>query len=240
MCGRVVEALDPEWQEYFRLVDGERPKDEKMWYEYPASYNVPPTGKLACMRLDDGHPVAFVAQWGLIPSWAKDRKIGASCSNARADTVDTKPAFRSAYKRRRCLVIVNGFFEWDQRHAVKGTPKQPYYFTLKDGHPFTFAGLWETWRENPESEPLTTCSIITTDANTLMEPFHDRTPVQIPKEMWQPWLDPEQDPAGLKDLLVPYDSDKMQFWPVSKRVNSTRGGDYIRGPECIEPIEPIA
>jgi hypothetical protein len=145
-------------------------------------------------------------------------------------------AFRAAFKKRRCLVAVTGFYEWDQHHIVKGKPKQPYYFTLQDGRPMTFAGLWESWL-SPEQETIATCTIITCGPNEIMEPLHDRLPVILPSNLWDVWLDPEMDPVGLKDLLVPFDAHEMQLWPVSSKMNSTRGSDYHFGLECIEPIE---
>jgi putative SOS response-associated peptidase YedK len=200
MCGRVSEAPALSWAEYYDVMGFD------LWLNLPPRYNAPPTATLACVRPGDGQRSAFVAQWGLIPSWAKDRKIGASCSNARAETVDTKPAFRSAFTKRRCLVIANGFYEWDQRNVIPKQPKQPYYFTMRDGNPITFAGLWETWKETPDATKLTTCSIVTCGPNEMMEPFHDRLPVMLPRDLWDVWLDPDIEPAALKELLVPYAS----------------------------------
>lgn len=229
MCGRVTEAPALGWKDYYNVMQFD------LWTKtIRPSYNVTPTQSLACIRQVDGERTAFVARWGLIPSWAKDTKIGASCSNARADTIETKPAFRSAYKKRRCLVVANGFYEWDQIKVEK--PKQPYYFTLTGDRPMTFAGLWEWWR-SPEDEEIESCTIVTCGPNGLMERYHDRLPVILPSDLWDVWLDPEVEPGTLKDLLAPCDADELQVWPVSKQVNSTRGKDYHFGPECIEPIE---
>lgn len=189
---------------------------------------------MACVRwnADVSGNEGFVAKWGLIPLWAKDVKIGGSCSNARSETVDTKPAFRSAYKKRRCLVVASGFYEWDQLTPLaKGEKKQPFYFTLRKSPVMPFAGLWETWQPDGQ-DVVTSCTIITSDANSLMAPIHDRLPVILPKELWDVWLDPEAAPAALKSLLVPIDSDAMQFCPVSKFVNTVNND----APECIEPI----
>ena len=128
-------------------------------------FNLPPTANLACVRqdADSAQREGFVAKWGLIPSWAKDAKIGNSCSNARSETVDTKNAFRAAYKKRRCLVVANGFYEWDQLTPLaKGEKKQPFYFTLRESPVMPFAGLWETWQPAGQ-EAVTSCAIITTD-----------------------------------------------------------------------------
>ena len=230
MCGRVTTAPVLSWKEYYDVMGFD------IWLRWKPSYNVTPTQPLPCIRVEQGERTAFEAKWGLIPSWAKDQKIGAQCSNARSDTVAEKPAFRSAFKKRRCLVAVNGFYEWDQFHIIKGKPKQPYYFTLQDGRPMTFAGLWESWI-SPEQETIETCTIITCGPNEVMSPLHDRLPVILPSNLWDVWLDPEMDPAGLKELLVPFDSHEMQLWPVSSKLNSTRGADYHFGIECIEPIQ---
>jgi putative SOS response-associated peptidase YedK len=228
MCGRAATAPVLSWNEYYQVMGFD------LWLNFKPSYNVTPTQPLPCIRVEDGQRSAFVAKWGLIPSWAKDPKIGAQCSNARSDTVAEKPAFRAAFKKRRCLVAVTGFYEWDQHHIVKGKPKQPYYFTLQDGRPMTFAGLWESWI-SPEQQTIETCTIITCGPNEIMEPLHDRLPVILPSNLWDVWLDPEMDPVGLKDLLVPFDAHEMQLWPVSSKMNSTRGSDYHFGLECIEP-----
>lgn len=208
MCGRITYYMSPaEMTAAFRLFDTDgleslRPR-----------FNLPPTANLACVRqnTDSAEREGFVAKWGLIPSWAKDAKIGNSCSNARADTVDTKPAFRSAYKKRRCLVVANGFYEWDQiAPLAKGEKKQPYYFTLNDSQPMAFAGLWEYWKPERE-EAVVSCTIITTTPNELMAPLHDRLPVILTNNLWDVWLDPAADPLALKSLLEPIDSEAMQF-----------------------------
>lgn len=226
MCARLAEAPALGWTQYYNAMGF------GLWRGLPARYNVPPTGLLACLRFENDQRSAFVAQWGLLPSWAKDRKFGAQCANARSETVDTKPAFRSAFKTRRCLIAANGFYEWDQNHIVKGQPKQPYYFTLRDGHPITFAGLWESWQPAADQPAIETCTIITCGPNDIMAPFHDRSPVLLSKSLWDVWLDPEINPASLKELLVPFPSDDMTCWPVSTEVNNVRN-------ESAKLIEPI-
>ena len=154
-------------------------------------------------------------RWGLIPSWAKDRTIGARMINARAETVSEKPSFRTAFRHRRCLVVADGFYEW-QRQEKK---KQPFYFRLQDGQPFAFAGLWERW-QSPEGT-VESCTIITTAANELMHPIHDRMPVILDTKDYDLWLDPTvQKPETLQQLLQPYCSEAMTTYPVSTQVNN--------------------
>jgi putative SOS response-associated peptidase YedK len=155
-------------------------------------------------------------RWGLIPSWAKDPKMGARLINARAETVTEKPSFRSAFRHRRCLVIADGFYEW-QRQERK---KQPFYFRLQDGQPFAFAGLWERW-QSPEGDAVESCTILTTAANELMSPIHDRMPVILARKDYEMWLAPEvQTDDPLQQLLHPYPSEKMASYPVSTQVNN--------------------
>jgi putative SOS response-associated peptidase YedK len=144
-------------------------------------------------------------QWGLIPSWAKDRMMGRKLFNARAETVAEKPSFRSAFKKRRCLICADGFYEWH----TSGKVKTPYLFYLKSGEPFGFAGLYESW-VSPEGQIIDTCTIITTEPNDLIRPIHDRMPVMIPKDKESIWLDPAvESQALLRSLLIPYSADEM-------------------------------
>jgi putative SOS response-associated peptidase YedK len=164
----------------------------------------------------------------LIPSWAKDKKIDARLINARADTVADKPSFRSAFKSRRCLIPADGFFEWQKA----GSKKQPYYVTLRGGGPFAFAGLWERWHD--EEGDVQSCSIVTTDANELMRPLHDRMPVILDPKDYAAWLDPAPQPKEeLLAMLRPFQSEAMQAVPVSTTVNNPQN----QGPRCIEPLE---
>ena len=184
-------------------------------------YNIAPTQSVLAIR----HPrEAVMLKWGLIPSWAKDAKIAYSTINARADTVATKPAFRSAYKKRRCLVIADGYFEWRK----EGKAKLPYLYEIDGGKPFAFAGLWEWWREpGTEGDGIETCSLITTEANTLASEIHDRMPVILDPADYNRWLDPGvADPV---DLLKQFPSERMAVRPVSTFVNNARNS----GPECI-------
>ncbi len=149
-------------------------------------------------------------RWGLIPSWAKDPKMGARMINARAETVAEKPAFRTVFRRRRCLVVADGFYEWQQQKGKK----QPFAFRLHDGQPFGFAGLWEHW-EAPDGEAIESCTILTTDANELVRPIHDRMPVILDPKDYDVWLDPAlQKAESLQQLLCPYPSEAMISNPV--------------------------
>ncbi len=197
--------------------------------EYPssltASYNIAPTQEVATVVEEDDKRKLEMFHWGLIPSWAKDPQIGNRMINARAETVHEKPSFRSAFKARRCLILADGFYEWQK--ADNG--KQPFYIHMKDGSPFAFAGLWETWKNGEE---LRSCAIITTDANDLMNEIHHRMPVVLHPENYGVWLDPdfdEKDP--LKDLLKPFSSEEMEAYMVSRRVNKPSNNE----PSVVEP-----
>jgi putative SOS response-associated peptidase YedK len=174
-----------------------------------------------------------LARWGLIPYWAKDAKIGYSLINARADTVAEKPAYRSAFKRRRCLVAADGFYEWK---ATGGKVKQPYFISLKDKEPFGFAGLWEHWDNPEDGKTVESFSIITTEPNELMAPIHNRMPAILTPEDYAAWLDPEEPPDHLKGLLRPYDPSQMEAYPVTTYVNRP----VNQGPKCIEPLQMTA
>jgi putative SOS response-associated peptidase YedK len=182
-------------------------------------FNVAPTQNVAVVRLEPDQRVRGLdtLRWGLIPSWADDPSIGNRMINARAETVAEKPAFRHALKAKRCLVVADGFFEWQK---IDGR-KQPFYIKMRDDHPFAFAGLWERWTRG--DEPIESCTIITTGANELMQPIHDRMPVVIPKSAYDIWLDPTiKDPERLQPLLAPYPSDEMVAYTVSTLVNSPK------------------
>jgi putative SOS response-associated peptidase YedK len=191
--------------------------------EYAARYNIAPTQQVPIVV--GGH--AKLARWGLVPAWANDPKIGNSLINARADTVADKPSFRSAFKRGRCLVLADGFYEWQK----VGKAKQPYFIHRRDNRPFAFAGLTEHWTKGPA--PLDTFTIITTEPNSLMAGIHDRMPVILPREAWGPWLDAEfQGKDELRALLRPYEADDLIAEPVSTLVNSPKNDV----PQCVEPL----
>jgi putative SOS response-associated peptidase YedK len=197
--------------------------------ELAARYNIAPTQAVPIVRasVEDGRELAF-AQWGLVPHWAKERAIGNRLINARGETLAEKPSFRDAFKRRRCLIPADGFYEW---RKVDGG-KQPYLLRLRGGALFAFAGLWSTWRDRERGETLESCAIVTTSPNALAATIHDRMPVILPPERHARWLDPAAtDPVALASLLVPYPDGEMEAYPVSTRVNSPRNDD----PSLIEP-----
>ena len=193
----------------------------------PFRYNIAPTQAVAAVRLaENGSRELILPTWGLIPSRAGDRTIGNRLLNARADTVADKPAFRSAFRSRRCLILADSFFEW-QTHEGK---KQPIYFRSTGGEPFAIAGLWERWTRG--DEPLESCVLITTEANDLVRPTHDRMPVILSRDDYEAWLDPAQPALRLQSLLRPCCPEQLTAWPVSPRVNSPRYDDAT----CVEPI----
>jgi putative SOS response-associated peptidase YedK len=190
-------------------------------------YNIAPTQTVIVVN-DDATRHLTQMRWGLIPSWAKDPAIGNRMINARAETVATKPAFRNALRKRRCLIPADGFYEWQP----VGRRKQPIYVALKGRDSFGFAGLWEAWT-SPDGREIKTCAIITTEANKLLKPIHDRMPVILSKDAEKVWLDPTiQDPERLLPLLKPYPSEEMEIYQVSTRVNNPDRD----GPECIRPL----
>ncbi|WP_420632168.1 SOS response-associated peptidase [Candidatus Leptofilum sp.] len=193
-------------------------------------YNIAPTQSVTAIRLGEngGRELTFF-RWGLVPSWAKDIKIGSRMINARSETVAEKPSFRAAFKRRRCLIPADGFYEWRKL----GSGKQPTFIRPVDGEerPFALAGLWEVWRD-PDGSSLQTCTILTTTPNELMAPIHNRMPVIVEPEDFDLWLNPEPNPELGLHLLRPYPAEKMRAYPVSTIVNSPRNDV----PECIQPV----
>jgi putative SOS response-associated peptidase YedK len=218
MCGRFTLAVPAADIADFFEVDAR--------LNLPPRYNIAPTQETPVVRAkEEGRELALL-RWGLIPSWAKDPAIGNRMINARAESVAEKPAFRAAFKARRCLVPADGFYEWQK--AGKG--KQPFYIRRKDRAPFAFAGLWERWRDRAEGESLETFTLITTEPNSLMAPIHNRMPVIIPEEAYEQWLNPEE--TGDPDLLVPYPEEELTAYPISTWVNSPAHDDE----KCIQPV----
>ncbi len=189
---------------------------------FPAHYNAAPTQRLPVYRVHpDRGPELTLLRWGLIPSWAKEASIGSKLINARGETVAEKPSFRTAFKRRRCLVPMNGFYEWK---GVAGK-KVPHFIYLMNDPVFAVAGLHEWWK-SPEGDELETFTILTTDANAAMAPLHNRMPVIVPPERYEAWCDPaNQDMAQLQSFIEPYPPDEMHAYPVSTRVNSVKNDD---------------
>ena len=191
-------------------------------------FNIAPTQDLLSVRHGDHGRELALLRWGLIPSWAKDNSMAAKMINARAETVMEKPSFRNAIKKRRCLVPVTGFYEWER----SGTKKKPYLFGFRDGGLFAFAGLWERWH-SPEGKDIETCSLLTTGPNDLMAPIHDRSPVIIAPENYSRWLDVDANaPDTLTTMLQPFSAERMTCTRVSERVNNVRN----EGPDLVQPI----
>jgi putative SOS response-associated peptidase YedK len=187
-------------------------------------YNIAPTQPVLAVRAAGSGREAALLRWGMVAPWAKDTRQAPI--NARAETAADKPTFRHALRKRRCLVPASGFYEW----AAVGGRKQPYCFRPWDERPWAFAGLWERWEG--EGTPVESCAILTTEANELVRPVHDRMPVILPERHWAAWLDPQvQDAGALVPLLRPFPSDAMRAYPVGPLVNNPRND----GPACLEP-----
>lgn len=217
MCGRFT--LHMPWSELVKLYRvHDRPN-------LKPRYNIAPTQDILAIRLDqDGQQEPVQLRWGLKPFWAKDDKIGYSTINARAETVAKKPAFRDAFKKRRCLIAADGYYEWKK---LEDGSKQPYRITLKPEQPFSFAGLWEHWEK--DDRVIESCTIIVTDANDLTRDIHGRMPVILDSGDYDAWLDGSDG----RDLLRPYPSEKMDSYAVSRAVGNVKN----TGAELIEPIK---
>ena len=194
-------------------------------------YNIAPTqGILAIRRLDANVlREATMLRWGLIPPWSDGPGAGPLMINARAESIADRPAYRQAFRRRRCLVPADGFYEWKRQ----GRSKVPFYIRMRDGRPFAMAGLWERW-DGPDGTPVESCAIVTTAANELVRAIHDRMPVILRPEDYEAWLDPAvNDPGRLRALLWAYASSEMESWGVGRYVNDP----YHDDPDCIRPLE---
>jgi putative SOS response-associated peptidase YedK len=221
MCGRFALIVDASVLADVFDVDPPR--------ELTPRFNIAPTQAIPIVRIGKESPreCSFV-RWGLVPSWAKDQKIGARMINARGETVAEKPSFRSAVKNRRCLIPADGFYEW----VKTAGGKQPHFIHFANGRPFAFAGLWERWHKG-EGDPLETCTIITTTPNDLIAGLHDRMPVILPRDRFEEWIEPAPlSPDRLQELLVPHPDEGMEAYPVSTYVNKPIND----GPECIVRI----
>ncbi len=223
MCGRYVITTPLEAiREAFGIA-----ADDVVRPDAAARYNVAPTQEVPIVRrrADGTSRELALARWGLVPHWAKEPSIGNRLINARGDSVATKPAFRDAFARRRCLVVADGFYEW--RKDPGG--KQPFVFRPADGRPLAFAGLWSLWRPS-DGEPLHTCTIITTDANATVAPVHDRMPAILEPQDHDAWL--AAPAAEALPLIRPLAADRLVGTPISRRVNNVRND----GPQLIEPL----
>lgn len=221
MCGRytLIAELD-ELAEEFGLTD-------VGGLSLPLRYNIAPTQDVPVIRLVDGAKQLDSLRWGLIPAWAKDIEIGNKLINARSETAAEKPSFRSAFKKRRCLIPASGFYEWKKEKGGK----QPYYIHRDDEHVLAFAGLWESWAGNEDSGPLETFTILTTDPNELMQTLHNRMPVILERDDYDKWLNSDEtDKDAAQALLDPFPDGLLATAPVNKRVNSPRNDDAA----CLE------
>ena len=231
MCGRFVQASSPE------LLVARFGVDEVTAPVHEPSYNVAPRANVYAVRdrAEDGGRRRHLSElrWGLIPSWATDPKVGDRMINARAESLADKPAYERAFRRHRCLVPAEGFYEWQRR----GARKQPMFIHRRDGEPMAFAGLWAAWRDSntPDADWMRSCTIVTTNANAAVAPLHDRMPVVLEEHDWDRWLDPDApDLDALARLLRPASDDLLVTYPVGAAVNSADND----GPHLVERVEP--
>jgi putative SOS response-associated peptidase YedK len=223
MCGRyAIYGPHSRYREHF---------DVDVWPDFADRYNITPSTLVPVIRqAPNGQRVADLLRWGLIPHWAKDPAIGAKLNNARGESVAEKPSFRSAYRRRRCIVPAAGFYEWQE---VPGERKQPWYIRLKHDEPMAMGGLWESWT-SPEGEIIRTFCIITTGPNQTMQSIHDRMPVILLPDDWKAWLEPSSVLENIAPLITPAPALAMEAWQVSRKVSSARE----ESPNLIEPMRP--
>lgn len=226
MCGRIANMATPD--ELRRAFEWVR-RDEILDILEGPQYNLGPQRLLPAIRAAEGGDEWAVLRWGLIPSWAKSPEIASQTFNARAETVAEKPAFRDAYRKRRCLIPVSGFYEWKRA----GKSKQAYFIRMPDEPLFTLAGLWERWHP-AGADVRETCTVVTTTPNILMADLHDRMPVIVSAEERDLWLH-EGNPEVVHHVLRPFDPARMEAYPVSDFVNSVRN----EGPECIAPMQSL-
>lgn len=224
MCGRFVQAIDPQgYADFF---------DAAFSISVPLSpsWNVAPTDQVYAVAEHDGERRLGTFRWGLVPWFAKEIKVGARHINARAETVATTAAFKHSFRSRRCIVPADGFYEWEPRETGG---KLPHYVHYRDGSPLALAGLWGSWR-SPEGERVTSCTIVTTTPNDLVAPIHDRMPVVLPRDHWGVWLDRDLDDVDeLRGLLRPAAAGLLTEYPVSTLVNKV-DNNY---PDCIAPLD---
>ncbi|MEE9297241.1 MAG: SOS response-associated peptidase [Phycisphaerae bacterium] len=226
MCGRFT--LTSSQEQIAKVLPG-------LVFDVPIDprYNIAPTQSVATVLNDERMSVSMV-QWGLIPSWAKDRAIGNRMINARAETLAEKSSFKRPFKSQRCLILADGFYEWKQRPGKTGkTGKTPVYIYLRDHRPFAFAGLWDRWK-SPDQKVVVSCTIITTEANEMLVPIHSRMPVIIAPRYYEQWLAPQdRPPESMISCLQPIPSSSFALHEVSKQVNRATFDD----PVCIKPAE---
>lgn len=222
MCGRftLTDSII-QLQDYFRF---------EFNGDFEPRYNIAPGQYILTVGFNGKKRIGAMLKWGLVPPWAKDEKIGYKMINARAESIDEKPSFKNAFRKKRCLILADGFYEW--KKSASG--KQPYRFIMKDRKPFAMAGLYETWKKG--DKPLHTCTIITTNANNVVKDVHDRMPVILPDDAYDDWLDQRIDDLELlKSFLAPYPGERMEKYAVSSLVNTAKN----ETPECIAPLNTI-
>jgi putative SOS response-associated peptidase YedK len=199
--------------------------------DYRPRYNIAPTQEVATVALVDGEVRGGWLRFGLIPSWAEDARGAARLINARLETVDHKPSFREAFRRRRCVVLADGFFEWA---AAASGRRQPFHVRLVSGRPFGIAAIWERWQPPDGGPVLRSCALLTTEAPAALRPIHGRSPVMLSRNGWRDWLAPGREPDDLRALVLEGPGEPLLVQPVSFRVNSVAHDD----PGCVEPTGP--
>jgi putative SOS response-associated peptidase YedK len=228
MCGRYGRRADKQ-----RIAEWMQAHDTNVFDDsyFAPSYNVAPQSFQPVVILDQetGERELTVMRWGLVPFWSRDGKAGYSTINAKAETIATSPAYREAFKRRRCLVPAEWFYEWQK---IDAKTKQPFAIALKDGSLFAFAGLWETWKDKATGKSLETYTVITTDANEVTEPIHNRMPVILHRRDYERWLTPGDAARLPVDLLRSYPDEEMKAWKVGPDVGNVRNNR----PELVEPL----
>lgn len=229
MCGRFTNTQrksDEIQQRLAAKLGIDEPEDDR-GYE---RFNIAPTQEVLAVVEDKGGRRMAPLRWGLVPRWAKDLKIGYKMINARAESVDERPAYRGLvrHSKHRCLILADGYYEWQKPEDPK-QPRRPFHFSLEDGEPFCFAGLWTNW-SSPDGGVVPSCTIVTCEANELARPIHERMPVMLAdSEAWESWLDPAVDSAAARELLVPIPAERMMVRPANAIVNSARH----EGPDCL-------
>ena len=224
MCGRFTLSAPPEVISMCFDIETDS-------FNYLPAFNIAPTQNVLTIRNRDNSKHAQTMRWGLIPFWAKEAKIGNKMINARSETVIENKVFKTPFQKRRCLILADSFYEW----VRVSKSKQPIRILLDSEKPFAFAGIWESWKDpnDPNADAVESCSIITTHANTLIQPIHDRMPVILPRELESDWLDLDNtDTSFLREIMIPFDPGLMKCYPVSQAVNSSKN----EGKELITPI----
>jgi len=224
MCGRFTLSAPPEVISMCFDIETDS-------FNYLPAFNIAPTQNVLTVRNRENSKHVQTMRWGLIPFWAKEARIGNKMINARSETVIENKVFRTPFQKRRCLILADSFYEW----VRVSKSKQPIRILLDSEKPFAFAGIWESWKDpnDPNSDAVESCSIITTHANTLIQPIHDRMPVILPRELESDWLDLDNTDTGfLREIMIPFDPGLMKCYPVSQAVNSTKN----EGKDLITPI----